>query len=195
MTPRRSSRTAAGSGREPIKVVMERQVHLGAETRFEGWLRTLLDTAGDFGGLEGSSVLTAGTSGHYFTLLRFASAERMQQWQDSPQLAALVREANTFSVAADAAPIKTGLETWFTLPGLLGPRGAPPKWKMALVTWVALPPQVIILAFALAPLRLSFLLDAALSTAIPVVMLTWVVMPGLTRLLYAWPYAGHEVTT
>src|SRR2546425_119541 len=116
MMPPQSSRTVAGTGNEPTKVVMERQVQPGAETRFQSWLRTLLDTACDFGGLEGSSVLTAGASGHYFILLRFASAERMQQWQDSPQLAALVREANTFSVAADASPIKTGLETWFTLP-------------------------------------------------------------------------------
>ena len=63
------------------------------------------------------------------------------------------------------------------------------------MTWVALLPQVIVLALALAPLRLPFLLDAAVSTAIPVVMLTWVVMPNLTRLLYAWLYAGHEATT
>lgn len=57
---------------------------------------------------------------------------------------------------------------------------------------VALLPQVIVLAFALAPLRLPFLLNAAASTAIPVVMLTWVVMPNLTRLLYAWFYSGRE---
>lgn len=195
MTPGQRTRTEVGSGSEPTKVVMERQVQPGAETRFQSWLRTLLDTACEFGGLEGSSVLTAGTSGHYFILLRFASAERMGQWQHSQQLAALVREANAFSVAADASPIKTGLETWFTLPGLPAPRMAPPKWKMALVTWVALLPQVIILAFALAPIGLPFLLNAAVSTAIPVVMLTWVVMPNLTRLLYAWLYAGHEATT
>lgn len=65
MTPR--------SGGEPTKIVMERQVQPGAETRFQSWLRTLLDAACDFGGLEGSSVLTAGASGHYFILLRFAS--------------------------------------------------------------------------------------------------------------------------
>ena len=63
---------------------------------------------------------------------------------------------------------------------------------MALMTWVALLPQVIILALALAPLRLPFSLDVALSAAIPVAMLTWAVMPNLTRLLYAWLYAGHE---
>ena len=193
MTPGQRTRLAESSS-EPTKVVMERQVQPGAEARFQSWLRTLLDAACDFGGLEGSSVLTAGTSGHYFILLRFASAERMRQWQGSQQLAMLTHEADAFSAAAETSVIKTGLETWFTLPGLPSPRTAPPKWKMALVTWLALLPQVIILAFALAPLRLPFLLNAALSTAIPVAMLTWVVMPNLTRLLYAWLYAGHEAT-
>jgi len=32
------------------------------------------------------------------------------------------------------------------------------------------------------------LLEQALSTIIPVVMLTWVVMPALTRLLHRWLY-------
>jgi antibiotic biosynthesis monooxygenase (ABM) superfamily enzyme len=31
--------------------------------------------------------------------------------------------------------------------------------------------------------------------SIPVAMLTWVVMPNLTRPLYAWLYRGHEETT
>ena len=51
---------------------------------------------------------------------------------------------------------------------------------------------MIVLAFALAPLRLPFLQNGAASTAIPIVMLTWVVMPNLTRLLYAWFYSGRE---
>ena len=38
--------------------------------------------------VRSTSALTAGTSGHYFILLRGASAERMRQWQDSPQRAA-----------------------------------------------------------------------------------------------------------
>jgi antibiotic biosynthesis monooxygenase (ABM) superfamily enzyme len=62
---------------------------------------------------------------------------------------------------------------------------------MALVTWVALLPMVVGLAYIFAPLRLTFLVEAALSTAIPVAMLTWIVMPRLTRLLYRWLYPGE----
>jgi uncharacterized protein len=75
-----------------------------------------------------------------------------------------------------------------------GPGTEPTKVVMTLVTWVALLPQVIVLAYALAPLPLPFLLGSV-SAAIPGAMLTWVVMPNLSRLLYAWLYAGHEATT
>lgn len=49
--------------------------------------------------------------------------------------------------------------------------------------------MVIALAYLFAPLRLPFLIQAVLSTAIPVAMLTWIIMPRLTRALYHWLYA------
>src|SRR5207245_1202860 len=97
-------------------------------------------------------------------------------------------KADAHSTAVDRAQIRTGLETWFTVPGLPAPPTAPPRWKMALVTWLALLPQVIILSHVV-PKGFPFLLSVALSTAIPVAMLTWVIMPRLTRLLYGWLYA------
>ena len=48
--------------------------------------------------------------------------------------------------------------------------------------------MVIALAYIFAPFRLPFLVEVSLSTAIPVALLTWVVMPALTRLLYGWLY-------
>jgi antibiotic biosynthesis monooxygenase (ABM) superfamily enzyme len=53
---------------------------------------------------------------------------------------------------------------------------------------MALLPQVILLSFII-PKVLPFPVGVALSTAIPVAMLTWVVMPRLTKLLYSWLYA------
>jgi antibiotic biosynthesis monooxygenase (ABM) superfamily enzyme len=50
---------------------------------------------------------------------------------------------------------------------------------------------VIILAFVLAPRRLRFLATPP-SRSRPVVMLTWIAMPNLTRLLDAWLYAGTD---
>lgn len=173
----------------PVKIVMERRVRPGAEAAFEAWVRKVITAASKLGGLQGSSVLASGSTGDHFILLRFASHDDLQRWQASPELATLLHEADAVSVPGEQSQVKTGLETWFTLPDMPQPRRAPPEWKMALLTWAALLPQIIALAYLLPPFRLPFLVETALSTAIPVAMLTWVIMPRLTRLLYNWLYA------
>lgn len=177
-----------GKNIQPVKIVLERRVLSGAEERFDQWVKRFMDTASRFPGLEGSSILTSGSKGEYFILLRFASQADLERWKGSQEVGTLIREADTLSVAPEQAQMKTGFETWFVLPGIPAPPIAPPRWKMAVVTWLALLPQVIILSF-LIPAGLPFLLEAAISTLIPVAMLTWVIMPRLTRLLYQWLYA------
>ena len=121
-------------------------------------------------------------------LLRFASAAALDDWQGSAIYDALLRDADQISSAGEASQIRSGLETWFTLPDMPAPVRPPPKWKMAAITWLALLPMVITLAYVFAPLHLPFLLQAAVSTAIPVALLTWIIMPRVTRALYRWLY-------
>ena len=104
------------------------------------------------------------------------------------RVTALIREADTLGPAGQYSETRTGLETWFTLPDKPAPAKPPANWKMAITTWVALFPMVVALAYIFAPFRLPFLVEVSLSTAIPVAMLTWVVMPALTRLLDGWLY-------
>jgi antibiotic biosynthesis monooxygenase (ABM) superfamily enzyme len=188
MAPPKTTPKAAAI-EEPVKIVLERRVRPGAHSGFEAWVRTLMDLTARTGGLEGSSVLTSGGTGDYFILLRFANRNHLRRWQESIEVAALLQEGDVHSAVSDQAQVRTGLETWFTLPDMPVPTTAPPRWKMALVTWLALLPQIIVLSYLIPPLHLPFLVAAALSTAIPVVILTWVLMPWLTRLLYGWLYA------
>ncbi len=171
----------------PVKFVLQRRARPGAQISFEAWIRELVASASREGTLQGSSVLTAG-GGEYFILLRFASRAALQRWESAPEVRALVATGDALATAADTPQRRSGLETWFTLPGMPAPPSAPPAWKMALVTWCALLPQVMLLA-VLIPAGLPFVVSIALSTAIPVAMLTWVIMPRATRLLYRWLYA------
>lgn len=176
---------ADGGG--PVKVVIERLAQPGAEDRFRSWAEQFVGEASRAPGHEGGSVLVA-PGGAHVILLRFASATALDSWQGSPRYQTLMREAEAVSTADEPSQVQSGLETWFTLPDRPAPVRPPARWKMALVTWVALLPMVIALAYILAPLRLPFLANAAVSTAIPVVMLTWVIMPRTTRALYGWLY-------
>jgi len=174
----------------PAKVVIERRVLPGADAAFKAWADRFVGSAGRAAGHEGTSVLSAANNGR-FILLRFASDEDLKAWQGTFEYGYLMREANSVSQAGDVAQVRSGFETWFTLPDLPMPEAPPSTWKMALLTWLCLLPMVIGLSYVLAPLRLRFLAEVALTTAIPVAMLTWVVMPRLTRALYFWLYKGR----
>lgn len=176
------------TGDGPFKIVLERRVRPGAGEAFEAWARELIENAGATGALQGSSVLRSGEHGEkYFLLLRFASRADLDTWHCSPAVTALLRRGEALATAADHPLVRSGLETWFTVPGLPEAPLPPPRWKMALVTWLALLPQVLILG-RVVPAEWPVLLKAAVGTVIPVVMLTWVLMPRLTRLLQRWLY-------
>ena len=177
----------------PAKIILERHVHPGAESAFQAWAERYVAAARRFPNHQGSSVLSTASGGSHFILLRFASSEALDAWQRSAEATALLREADAVSAAGPSSQVRTGLETWFTLPGMPAPSKPPANWKMALTTWVALLPMVVALGYIFRPFGLPVLLEQALSTIIPVVVLTWLVMPALTRLLYGWLYP--ETTT
>jgi uncharacterized protein len=173
----------------PVKIVIERRARPGAEAALRVWAERFVNEASRSPGHEGGSVLSTPGSRSHVILLRFASAAALDNWQGSSRYHQLMHEADRVSDVGEASQVRSGLETWFTLPDMPAPLKPPPQWKMAIATWLALLPMVLALAYVFAPLRLPFLIEAAVSTAIPVVMLTWVVMPRLTRVLYRWLYA------
>jgi uncharacterized protein len=176
---------------DPVKIILERHVHPGAESAFQGWAERYVAAARRFPGHQGSSVLSTASGGSHFILLRFASSDDLDAWQRSAEATAFLREADAVSAAGPSSQVRSGLETWFTLPGMPTPSKPPAKWKMAILTWAALLPMVIGLAYVFAPFQLPFLPEVMLSTAIPVVMLTWVIMPRATGWFYRWLYP-HE---
>jgi antibiotic biosynthesis monooxygenase (ABM) superfamily enzyme len=167
---------------EPVKIVLQRRARPGSGKAFDAWVRALLQSAP---ALEGSSVIAA-EGGSHFILLRFASQADLDRWQASPQVRELLRREDEFAEDPGAPVVHSGFETWFALPGRASDK-PPANWKIALVTWVALFPQVVLLAYLIPP-QVPFLLSAVLSTVIPVSALTWVVMPRLTVWLRRWLY-------
>lgn len=168
-----------------IKVVHEWRSRPGQRERFAAWLERFAAAAAAAPGFQGASVFSAGDQ--WLLLVRFASAAALAEWQHAPATAALLADVAPLADAGGGAQQRTGLETWFTLPGAPA-HTIPPRWKMALVTWCALLPQVLLLGQVI-PHELPLLARAALGTAIPVALLTWVVMPLLTRWLRGWLFA------
>lgn len=79
-----------------------------------------------------------------------------------------------------------GLEAFFSDPDLAQ---QPPRWKMAFVTWLGVWPTVFVVSALAAQGLLSgwpVWLAAGVDTLAVVIILTWGVMPALTRLLRPW---------
>ncbi len=171
----------------PAKIVLERRVRPGARPGFTQWLEELMAAAARAPNHQGSSVFTVGEDDFYI-LLRFATQGDLERWQAAAGTAELLHRGDVHALEPGQAHVRSGLETWFTVPGRQTPPTPPPRWKMALVTWLALLPQALVLGRVLPP-SLPTLVRVSLATAIPVAMLTWVLMPRPTKRLYGWLYA------
>jgi antibiotic biosynthesis monooxygenase (ABM) superfamily enzyme len=68
------------------------------------------------------------------------------------------------------------------------PAAGPPRYKLALLTWLSAYAVITLLLAVLGPTMASWplVLRTLLLSASMVVTLTWVVMPHLTRLLGGW---------
>ena len=77
-----------------------------------------------------------------------------------------------------------GLEAFFQgVPG-----GPPPKWKMAVVTWLGVFPAVVLWSWVVRKSLsgLPSLVTTAIVSALVVATLAWVAMPLLTRVFATW---------
>jgi len=65
---------------------------------------------------------------------------------------------------------------------------APPRYKLALLTWIAAYPVITVILRLLGPEMADWPLElrTLVLSVLMVATLTWLVMPGLTRLLRSW---------
>jgi uncharacterized protein len=186
-------------GDSPVTTTVVRRVKPGHEPLYEQFLEGIIATASGFPGHLGVEVFRpqSATTGEYRIVYRFDNTKHLHQWLDSDEHAAWLKRAEPHAIGPMRTSFVTGLETWFTLPGRQG-MPPPPPYKMALVTWIAIFPLITAIAVVTGPLLQGVPLvpRLAITTAATVPLMTWVVMPRVTRLLRAWLYpadlAGDE---
>ena len=180
----------------PITATVARCVKPGHEAAFEEFLAGIGGAAQAFPGYMGSVVFrpASGASGAYRIVYRFDSPAHLRGWLDSDEHAAWMHraEAHVADPMRTGTEFLTGLESWFTLP--TQPGASPPRYKMAIVTWVTIFPLITLVIVVSAPLirSLPLIPKLAVTTLVTVALMTWVVMPRVTRLLRGWLYPGRR---
>jgi uncharacterized protein len=121
-------------------------------------------------------------------IFRFDRYENLKAWMTSRDREFwLTKGKPLIESDADVQEI-CGLEAWFSLPGK--PLKTPPRYKTALLTWSAVFVLINLLNTFLVPLLrgLPPLIISLIVTIIMVVLLTYVVMPRVSRLFSFWLY-------
>jgi antibiotic biosynthesis monooxygenase (ABM) superfamily enzyme len=172
-----------------VTVVVSRRVTPGHERDYDDWVRRLVAAAKEAPGNIGATLLIPepGTAGLNHVILRFADEKSVHQWETSYIRQKLSHEADAFSQRSRQEA--TGLETWFSIPQCpeLAP---PPRWKMAAVTFLAVYVLSLVIVRLLQWLfNLNFFLESFLVAALLVGILTWLVMPFLSQVVFRkWLY-------
>jgi antibiotic biosynthesis monooxygenase (ABM) superfamily enzyme len=177
----------------PVTAVVTRDVIPGREPDYEEWASRVVSASARHGA-TGHTFLTLDPSAPTRRVLiaQFRDADAVRAWDESEDCERLVREAEEFSKAHIQRA--SGLETWFTLPG----RHAivpPPRWKQLLATLIGAYPLVVVMSGWVLP-RLATWPLLLRSIVFPVVLLTlmtYLIMPLVTKALRGWLYPSSRI--
>jgi antibiotic biosynthesis monooxygenase (ABM) superfamily enzyme len=170
-----------------VTVVVNIKIKPGCEKDYDEWLgRFLILERKVPGYLVTTTIMETDTdSSTRHVVLRFRDKASLEAWENSEDLRKLREEANKYCIPY---PYKaTGLETWFTVPDMKA-IVPPPKWKMAIVSFVGAYCISSLASIVLRPLGLQPLLFNLFMTITLVICLTYFAMPLLSRLLRRWLY-------
>lgn len=171
----------------PVTVMVTRRVQPDRRDAFENALAELCGAAVQFPGHLGVNVFRPATAQdrQYRIVFKFDRQARLDVWRNDDATLALLDRVQRLTDGPPEVTELVGLEAWFTLPS-----GAPPprRERMALVNWLALWPLVSLLLLLTAPLLdgAPFLLRTAVLTGLVVLLMTWVIMPRLSRWCAPW---------
>lgn len=180
-----------------VTVLISRQVKQGCEAEFERVMDQIIAVAATFKGQLGAQLVRPGEEqgvydSLYHIVLAFDSESNLKIWQNSPARSLGLAAAAPFIEGQALVRQVSGLALWFQP---TGPKQAPPpRWKVAVVTWLGIFPTVYMLFFVLGDMLAPWplLTRIMLLTVLVVGLMTWVVAPQLTRLLKPWLYSASK---
>jgi antibiotic biosynthesis monooxygenase (ABM) superfamily enzyme len=174
------------SSLQPVHVAILRTVREGSEGEFERRVAEFFAEAANQPGVCGAYLIrpVAGSMRREYGILRtFRSEADMQRFYESPIYERWERAVRPLVEGEPQKRPLHGLEAFFR-----GTDASPPRWKMALLTFVAVNAAVyffsavVPLVFGPLPMIVGFLLVNALVVA----SLTWALMPLLSKISGRW---------
>jgi hypothetical protein len=180
---------------EPVTVLIRRRVKPGREAEYEAWLQRLQAEARSLPGYLGVTTQRPAPGGprEYVSAVRFETLTDLRGFEASDLRARYLAQVQPL-VEADAVWEQlTGLELWFSAPpGTVVPQ--PSRPRMALIMIAVVFSLVLVIGTAVntlcaeLPFATPYPLRLLVTIGIEVVLMTWWLMPWITRRLAPWIY-------
>ncbi|WP_299736446.1 antibiotic biosynthesis monooxygenase [uncultured Roseobacter sp.] len=181
---------------KPVTALIVRKVKPGHGEALDAKIADILDFAAKADGYLGSSVLHGTQTGEpqLYVMLHFADRKDWDRWRETADAQPLLEEALQHVSETPEVKLAEGFAGWFDLPGAPMPV-VPAKWKMAVVTWLAIFPILSVFLTGTAPFMgdLHPIGRLFLNTLIIVPLMTWFVMPGMTHLFRRWLFRPSAI--
>jgi antibiotic biosynthesis monooxygenase (ABM) superfamily enzyme len=171
----------------PVTVTFIRRVKPGRERDYELALADLQTAAHDTPGYLGTNVVHEPGTREYVSIVRFDSLANLKRWE-ARGLRERWQEERLGDIVEGPAEERRaeGLEFWFEAPK--HPARAPSPHKMAIVliaiVWCIATAFALGLGPILAPLPVP--LRILVGASVQVCLMTYIIMPRVTRLLASW---------
>jgi len=172
---------------EPVHIAITRRIKPGCEAEFQEALKEFFQTSFAHIGVRGASMLVPppGSPSPEFGILRtFANRRERDDFYASPIFQAWEERIKPLVEGEPVYRELNGLEAWFR-----SPHNPPPRWKMALLTWIAVWPVSMAVPAALNPLIGQSVPKVIFAGAVAggiVLVLTWAAMPLLVKITKGW---------
>ncbi len=174
----------------PVTLMATRLIKPGCEAEFAVYAKRLEAVIESFPGCLGATLVMPAPGNREAVLLsRFSDDAAAQVWVRSDERQALIAQSAHMADSQVGLRALNGMETWFAVPG--GEVVRPPlRWKMWLLSASAVYVLLTGLTLVAGPtlVRLAPPLRFALIVPVLSALLTWWVMPMLSRLCRRWLY-------
>jgi uncharacterized protein len=185
----------------PVTVVVTRIAKRDKIREFEEWMDGIIHEAMKFEGHMGVNVIRPSdlSNPEYVIIFRFNTFENLAKWENSEVRREWLAKSKEVAEGEPIIEKQTGLEFWFTPRSRTGrsvngdkapttPIAPPPRYKMAIVITAVI---FILVSILLPQIRqvttgLHIHLSTFIGVVIMVLLMTYVIMPSVTRLLGPW---------
>lgn len=171
---------------DTVTLVSSVRLRAGTETAHGSLHDEAVAAAGRLGGLVSAELLPAipGAQEDTVALFTFATRADLDRWLASAERRHLLAAMDELAEGTRTINVVGGFAGWFGPPDGRTPR----RWKQAAAVFVGLLPIALLTTLVLRVVApdLPLVVTVTASAAVNVAILTWLVMPPLTRALSDW---------